>query len=310
MKNETKPRKRTGLLLVALLAGILVIACAGLVGFRLVTGQSLGLRSWVNWQIYFAKSAVRASLDSRGVKSLSNGQYTNVLFLHHSVGHNIIYQGGLRELLSQKGYELSDQDYLEYGLKGPDGQPRGYTYLIPNDNTDPDGLAAIFSQKALPLPLNAFSGLLQYEVILAKSCFPANAIQTDDQLERMKQDYLKIRLVIEQHPDRFFVLMTIPPLNPRETTPEAADRARVLANWLASTEYSKGLANLAVFDLFSALAENDPAAPGHNTLRSAYQDGTDSHPNRQGSQDAAKALAAFIDEKVSAYRAAHATAQK
>lgn len=107
-----------------------------------------------------------------------------MVWLHHSVGNNLIEQGGVRELFTAAGYQFWDQGYNWQQLRDPNGRTTGYAYTVPDDNTDPDGLARIFSQPAYDLPLNTLSGLLQHEVILFKSCFPASAIGTDADLQK------------------------------------------------------------------------------------------------------------------------------
>ncbi len=231
------------------------------------------------------------------------GDFTNVIFLHHSVGRNLIQQGGVRERLTAAGFQFWDHDYNWEGLTRPDGTLAGYSYGIPGDNTDPDGLARLFAQPAFPWPLNAFSGLLQHEVIIIKSCFPNSNIRSDEQLREMQGYYLKVRERIDRFPDHLFIIVTSPPLNPAETTPEAAARARTLSRWLQSDEFLAGHPNLAVFDLFGLLAEDDPTAPDFNMLRAEYREGTDSHPNRVANETIGPLFADFIIEVARAYRA-------
>ena len=145
--------------------------------------------------------------------------------MHHSTGNNLIEKGGVRENFTQAGYDFWDQGYNNPGLRDPSGKFTGYSYNIPRDNTDPDGLARIFAQRSYGQPLNALSGLFQHEVIIFKSCFaPANQIESDAQLEQYKTWYVGIRNVIDQHPEKLFIVVTIPPLNPAETNPGQATR--------------------------------------------------------------------------------------
>jgi len=242
---------------------------------------------------------VQAILHHKDV--VRRGDFTDVIFLHHSVGRNLINQGGVRERLTEAGFRFWDHDYNWEGLTRPDGTPAGYSYGIPGDNTDPDGLARIFSQPAFPWPVNALSGLLQHEVIIVKSCFPNSNIQSDEQLQEIQGHYLKMRERIDRFPDRLFIIVTSPPLNPAETTPEAAARARALSRWLQSDEFLAGHPNLAVFDLFGLLAEDDPAAPDFNMLRAEYREGTDSHPNRFANETIGPIFADFIIQTARSY---------
>jgi len=247
--------------LVALIV-LFAISLSALLAFRLISGRSLGLRSFARDQVYAVSGRAKALLGSSSVKATSTGDYTNIIFLHHSVGHNLIDQGQVRELFTQSGYDFYDHDYNHLGLRNPDGEYLGYGYNIPNDNTDPDGLAAIFSQPVYPFPLNAFSGLLQHEVIIFKSCFPVSDITGEEKLDEYKAYYLEMREAMDQHPDKIFILVTPPPINPAETNSEIAARARRFADWLVSDEYLAGRRNIFAFDFFDYLAEDDPPRPG------------------------------------------------
>ncbi|MBN2391123.1 MAG: hypothetical protein JXR84_10375, partial [Anaerolineae bacterium] len=244
-------------------------------GFRLLSGRGLGFGLWR------IKHLGLAIFDSSSIKAKNYGEYTNVIFLHHSTGRNLIEQGDVRELFTEAGFDFWDHDYNFPGLRRPDGSETGYSYRIPDDNTDPDGLADIFAQRDYALPLNPLSGLLQHEVIVFKSCFPASNITSDEQLEQYKAWYLGIRDVMDAHIDRIFVVMSPPPLNPAATTLEAAARARAFADWLTSDEYLSGHPNVYAFDFFGYLAEDDPASPEANMLKAEYRpEGEDSHPNQ------------------------------
>jgi len=243
----------------------------------------------------------RALLDHPHVSS--RGDLTNVIFLHHSVGRNLINQGGVRERLTAAGFQFWDHDYNWEGLTRPDGALAGYSYGIPDDNTDPDGLARIFAQRVYAWPLNALSGLMQHEVIAFKSCFPTSNVASDEQLEQYKTWYLGMREVMDRYPDHIFIVVTPPPLNPAATTPEVAARARAFADWLKSDEFLASHPNVFTFDLFGLLAEDDPAAPDFNMLRATYREGEDSHPNELANQTIGPLFADFIVETVQTYRA-------
>lgn len=237
----------------------------------------------------------------------SGGVYEDVIFLHHSVGRNLIEQGNVRSLFTQAGYQFWDHDYNTIGLTRPDGTRTHTSYGIPGGdgggNTDPEGLAAMFAQPVHDPPDNAFSRLLQHEVLIFKSCFPNSAITGDDMLEQQKRWYLQIREVIDQHPDKLFIFLTSPPLHPAATTQEEAARARALANWLASDAFLAGHSNLFVFDFFDLLADQDT-----DMLRRDYQrdpDEADSHPNAKANRTVGLLLVDFVDEAIRAYRSDH-----
>ncbi len=232
-----------------------------------------------------------------------SGDFTDVIFLHHSVGRNLINQGGVRERLTEAGFRFWDHDYNWEGLTRPDGTLAGYSYGIPDDNTDPDGLARLFAQPVYDWPLNGFSGLMQHEVIIFKSCFPTSNITSGEQLRQYQEWYLGMREVMDRYPDHLFIAVTPPPLNPAETDPETAARARAFADWLTSDDFLASHPNLSTFDLFDLLAEDDPAAPDFNMLRAEYREGTDSHPNQFANETVGPIFADFIIQTARAYHA-------
>lgn len=245
---------------------------------------------------------LRAILDRASLTR--DGDFANVIFLHHSTGRNLIRQGEICERLSAAGFQFWDHDYNSEGLTRPDGTPAGYSYGIPDDNTDPDGLARLFAQRVHQLPLNAFSGLMQHEVIIFKSCFPVSHITSEAQLERYKTCYLQMRKVMDQYPDRIFIIVTPPPLNPASTDAEAAAQARAFANWLSSEDLLAGHPNVFTFDFFDYLAENDLASPDYNRLREEYRrEGNDSHPNETANETIGPMFVDFVAEAIQTYRA-------
>jgi len=237
------------------------------------------------------------------VRASSQGEYRNIVFLHHSVGNNLIEQGGVRELFTQAGYSFYDQGYNDWGMRGPDGKDAGFLYPVPNDNTDPDGLLVIFQQEAQAQPVNTLSGLLQHEVIIVKSCYPNSNIGDAAKLQALKEMYLQMRATMQAHPEKLFVVLTTPPLNPAETNAENAQRARAMSAWLTSPEFSGDSANIAVFDFYSLLAEADPAAPDANMLKAGYRDGSDSHPNAAANRAIAPLFVEFVIDAAESFKA-------
>jgi hypothetical protein len=244
---------------------------------------------------------LRAVLNSSSITR--DGDFTNVIFLHHSTGRNLIRQGGVRGRLTEAGFQFWDHDYNYEGLTRPDDTRAGYSYSIPDNNTDPDGFVQLFAQRVYQLPLNALSGLMQHEVIAFKSCFPASNITDDGQLEQYKTWYLRMRKVMDCYPDRIFIVITPPPLNPAATDAETAARARDFASWLKSDEFLAGHPNVFTFDFFNLLAEGDPLAPDFSMLRASYREGEDSHPNQLANQTIGPLFADFIVEAAQTYRA-------
>jgi len=234
----------------------------------------------------------------------SDGSYSNVIFLHHSTGHGLIREGNVRPLLTALGYQFWDHHFNHVGLVRPDGTLAEAHYRIPGalgrGNTDVDGLAKLFSQPVTDPPTNAFSRLLQHEVIVFKSCFPNSAIESDAMQEQFETWYLQMRDVMAQHPDRVFILVTSPPLHPAQTNADEARRARAVANWLKSDDYLAGHPNVFTFDFFDLLAD-----PSLNTLRSEYQldrEEPNSHPNRLANETIGPLFVEFIDQAVKTFK--------
>lgn len=283
MRSKMTTARLIALLLLA--GGLLAAAWFGL------RGRGLRVR---------ALNFARAVWDSQGSEPTDN--WHNIIFLHHSVGRNLIREGEVRPALTEASLKFWDHDYNSEGLTRPDGNRAGYSYGIPNNNTNPDGLAQLFTQRLYPLPLNAWSGLMQHDVIIVKSCFPVSHIISEAQLATVHANYLTMRGVMDQHRDKLFIIVTQPPLSPAATSREAAARARALSTWLISDDFLAGHPNLFVFDLFDRLAEGDPAAPDANMLREGYREGEDSHPNVEANERIGPELAEFIIETVETYR--------
>jgi hypothetical protein len=235
-------------------------------------------------------------------------KYTNIIFLHHSTGDNLIHQGNVRPLFTSKGYDFWDHDYNSPGLSLPNGNPANYNYNVPDDNTNPDGYNNIFQQPYYTTPLhpapptNCFSGLMRHEVIIFKSCFPASAISSDAMLEQYKTYYRTIRARTDQYPSRIFIPFSTPPLKSCSTNTNDAKRARAFANWLKSSDYLSGHPNLFAFDFFNLLARPDDGAAEANMLRPDYcPDGCDSHPNTLANQTIGPIFVNFVDAAIKGF---------
>ncbi len=262
----------------------------------LVMGTGLSLRLWPRLRTYIPKPVIDRPLPT-------DGDYRDIIFLHHSTGRLLIEQGHLRQYLTDLGYRFWDHGYNFEGLTDPDGATLWGHYAIPGGgrggNTDVEGLATLFAQPVTDPPSNAFSRLLQHEVIITKSCFPNNALSSEGMVAAHRAAYLRMRDSIDHHPDRLFILLTTPPLHPLATTPQEAARARTMAGWLTSPDFRGDRPNLAVFDFFDQLAD-----PETHMLRAEYQlspNEADSHPNQKANRIIAPRLGAFIDEAIKTY---------
>lgn len=224
------------------------------------------------------------------------GSSPRIIFLHHSCGANLIEQGGVRQRFTELGFEFFDHGYNGDGLVLADGTWTGENWDVPDDNTDPSGLAVIFGQPLHSPADNTFSHLMEFDTIIFKSCFPNSNIGSDEQLAEMKGYYLVMRDRTDQFPQKLFVVVTQPPQVPMSTDAAEARRARALASWLASDEFLGGHHNVVTFDFFGLLAD-----PTTNMLRAAYTgDPADAHPNELANQTIGSQ---FVDFVVGSFRA-------
>ena len=232
-------------------------------------------------------------LAGTGSSTAQESDPISIIFMHHSTGENLIWQGGVREGLTEHGYTFWDHGYNDNGLTGPDGINTGINWDVPGDNTDPDGWYETFQQPVTDPPSNTFSHMLQHDVIIFKSCFPSSHIYDEDMFETYQHYYLTIRDVIDQHPDKLFIPWTTPPLVPNETDAEAAARARRWAAYLVSDEYLEGHPNIAVFDVNSLWSDEN------GYLRAEYRmNEWDSHPNEYANQTVGPMFVEFIHEAI------------
>jgi len=249
-------------------------------------------------------------------QSTTPSKLISVIFLHHSTGANLVKDGNVRKLFQQRtpciafwdhGYNPKKSmgksvftSHLQsriYGLRDATGRVMPTSFHIPNNNTDPDGLAELFSQPVTNPPTNALSQLLQFDVIIFKSCFPVTAIASDEQLRAYQEYYMTIRDVIDKYRDKLFIPMTPPPLRASMTNTEMAQRARRFANWIMSEDYHEQRPHLKPYDFFSQLATPE-THPQANTLRPEFCRSTpsDSHPNIQANRTVAPHWVSFVIE--------------
>ncbi len=209
-----------------------------------------------------------------------------IFFLHHSTGRNLLDDGNVRTLVEQQGLQQGlnlavwDHDYNELGLRDADADYLGYSYQIPDNNTDPDGLHWLWTTDNAPRD----SMLSRYDVVAFKSCYhPACRINDAEELQQYKTWYLDIRSVLDTYPQKTFVIMSPPPLHRLVTNLTEADNARAFATWLGSPEFLAGHPNLFYFNLFDKFAEADDAeSETRNMLRWEYErnhTNPDCHPN-------------------------------
>lgn len=214
-----------------------------------------------------------------------------VLFIHRSVGRNLIRDGRVYELVKpyEKHLTFSDYDH-NTGVLTATATRQKLGHIFPGRNTYPSDLARLFgAPTAETQPILDWIG--SYDTIVLKSCYPTTKIKSDEALEELKQNYQAVAVYFHATGQQLG-LLTPPPMKPRLTAPEWASRAWQLSAWLVSTDFGN---NIKVFDLFDALSakENESDA---NTLRKDYRRLLffDAHPNRKASRAIAPQFVNFL----------------
>ncbi len=214
-----------------------------------------------------------------------------ILFIHRSVGRNLLRDGQLRQLLAQapatSDIQLDDYDG-NTGLitAGHPGTPPR-RLILPGRNTNPDNLLRFFTGE-LPAEL---AKVRSYQTIIVKSCYPNSAITSDQALANIQETYRQLAKTFAARPQQQLIIMTSPPLRPERTNQQQAGRAHHLADWLMRGQWGP---NVAVFDLHSLLAES--TNPHAGMLAAPYRRlwPWDNHPNPLASRTAAEALAKLL----------------
>jgi hypothetical protein len=215
---------------------------------------------------------------------------TTALFIHHSVGRQIIQEGGLRQklLAGVPSLELWDHDYNKPGLSDGSGLAQGTSFPIPGDNTDPDGLLAIL--RGIAAGESWAERATTCDVLMLKSCFPNNKIRSDLAADALKVVYQEMRDVAMALPQAV-LLVSSPPLVFEATRPGQAARAADLAAWLGShwTGPRLGYANI-----FETLTYRSGPARGTLRLRYRKKRPRDSHLGFAGAEVAARTVAPAV----------------
>lgn len=229
----------------------------------------------------------------------------SVMFVHHSTGRYMLRDSGVRGLIdwhnANAGTDIDfwDHDYHSgnsyTGIILPDSTVcPDWSYGIEANTITPGGYRDIYDGSAFRDSLFA-----RHQVIIFKNDHSTGDIASSAQLQQYFTDYLAIRDVLDQYPDKLFVLMSGPPRRPEAISNAEADRARTFYEWLQSPEYMNGHPNILFFDLFDALANpDDPSDPERNMLRAEFrlppEGSTDSHPNLQANLTVGPLIASMI----------------
>ena len=223
---------------------------------------------------------------------------TRLVFVHHSVGRNILDEGGLRDSLTARGIAVRS---VTYGC--PIGEKTDMGDWLPKFRDHLEQIIRFDQAPDIP-----FGGTEENDIIMFKSCYPNSDIVAEGSepgdptvptasIANYEAVLGSIEPFMAEHPNKLFIYVTAPPRASEATTPDNAARARKFNQWVMAEFVKKyteqtGKSNLRVFDLYSVLAD-----PNTNCLREEYKTAPDdSHPNRAGSRAAAMAFLKFLDE--------------
>ena len=213
------------------------------------------------------------------------------LFIHRSVGRNLIKYGKLYEQLKSLNSKIEFEDYdHNTGTLSSATEHSKLGYVFPGHNTYPANLAKLLTttdKEYRPI----LDWVSSYDVVILKSCYPTTKIKSDEALKKLEEDYQ----VVVGHfkaTGQQLILMTPPPMRPILTRKNWAARSRKLATWLTKTDFGS---SVHVFDLFSELA-TQPGQKNENTLRKGYRRPLffDAHPNRKANLHISPKLVSFI----------------
>jgi len=231
----------------------------------------------------------------------------NALFLHHSTGGNVFYEGNVGEYFMEyndsqaKSYQITERAYPDSPYPW-ENYPYDYWNLWVNhacDNSNEN--------------IMCLDGMtLQYDVIILKHCFPGAGLEAGNgeaevnspvkTLANYKLQYNALLSMMDQYPGTKFIVWTLAPLHRNATNSEQAGRAYEFVQWVKDAwllEDGKDHPNVYIFDFFSLAAEMDPnpVNGAQYCLKYDYEgdhEGSDSHPNTLANETIGPVFAQFV----------------
>ena len=277
-----------------IMVALVVVLILGCLGGLFVLKKYLSATQ----QISSLNRELRKSIETVGelTELLGSQSLTKMVFLHHSVGRNILYAGGLQSRLLEQGIFVSGATYGD-----EIGQHTDIPDWLPKFQKEMEKILTFKSH-----PDQYHSDGTRNEIVMFKSCFPNSNIVDESAAEVdsgafpktlaiFQATFTSLKREMMSRGDTLFVYLTAPPLVLEKTTPENAARARLFNDWLIN-EYlvdyrsESERDNFAIFDLFGFLAGPD------NLLKEAYRidKPSNAHPNDDASQLAAEAFVEFF----------------
>jgi len=202
---------------------------------------------------------------------------TNILFVHSELGLNMIKEAAIRTAVSDynkantAAYEFWDHGTNAQGLTDSAGKATGTNYGVPSDNLTPGGQASLWTSIDAGAAACRDQILANHEVIVIQPPATSSNIADATALTAAENAYTAIRNYADMHTDKLFILMTPPPQHRLETTKAKALNARVLASFVAGTDFLNGHPNVKCYNLFDALAEQNGVSATANMLRYDFE---------------------------------------
>jgi len=227
------------------------------------------------------------------LKTPCSGNWTKIIFLHHSTGKNI-WDGGVIDFFvdyNQKNnvsYCIREQDFPKQNPYGWNNYPFDYWNIwINNAGNEP-----YKDEPTLEMIVD------QYDMVIWKHCFPVASIQENTgnpdigsqvkSLENYKVQYQALKEKMKQFSQKKFIVWTIPALVKNATTEEEALRAQEFYNWVKNEWDEKG-DNIFLWDFYELETE------GGLYLKEDYAKGSEnSHPNENFS----KTVAPYFGQRI------------
>lgn len=254
---------------------IIVIAMASIV---------LGYSSFSKW---FTKDSGYV------LKNPCLGNWTKIIFLHHSTGKTI-WDGGVQKWFVNYNKENSSK-YCIIEQDFPKESPYGW-------NNYPFDYWNIWVKHAGEEPYKDEPTLemiaKKYDVVILKHCFPVGDIKEDTgdsdvtsdikSLENYKVQYEALKEKMKEFSQMKFIVWTIPSLVEKATTEEKALRAKEFYEWVKNEWDEKG-DNIFLWDFYELETE------GGLYLKDEYAKSPDnSHPSTAFSET----VAPFLGQRI------------
>lgn len=226
-----------------------------------------------------------------------SAQTGNAIFLHHSTGAGVFFEGNVAELIADYNDEHgTDIELTEFAYPDSPWGWENYPYDYWKLWVDGSCNNTIDNIQCLDKLCST------YKLIIFKHCFPGAGIEAgngngdvtspEKTLNNYKLQYRALLALFDQYPDNKFMVWTLAPLHRLATNSEQANRAAQFVDWVKNswlTEDGNEHPNVFIFDFFGLVAEQNenPANGQQYCLKYDYEGdhyGDDSHPNTIANQ--------------------------